>query len=81
MMQQVTRFTSTIDNKTSHWIVESDTTLEIAEKMCMQFMQQLGSIKAQQEALKAAQTPVTEDKVPDGECCNIESEESCDVEC
>jgi hypothetical protein len=64
MHQQVTRFTSTIDNKTSHWIVESDTTLEIAEKMCLEFIHQLCKIKEQQEAIKAQQQPPQEESLP-----------------
>jgi len=52
MMQQVTRLTSNIENKISHWMVESDTSIDIAEKMCLQFLQQLGAIRAEQEALK-----------------------------
>ena len=53
MMQQVTRFISTVENKVSHWIVESDTPLEVAERMCLQFLQQLGNIRAQQEAARS----------------------------
>jgi len=33
-------------------MVESDTSIDIAEKMCLQFLQQLGAIRAEQEALK-----------------------------
>jgi hypothetical protein len=64
MMQQVTRFTSQIENKTSQWIVESDTPIEIAERMCLEFLQQLGMIKAQQKAQQDAQKqlPQTEEK-------------------
>ena len=62
MMQQVTRFISEIEGKVSHWIVESDTSLESAEKMCLQFLQQLGKIREQHEAMKAQQTPEEENK-------------------
>lgn len=57
MMQQVTRFVAEVEGKISHWIVESDTTLDAAERMCLQFLQQLGKIKEQQAAMTAAQAP------------------------
>ncbi len=63
MMQQVTRFTSNIENKISHWIVESDTSIDVAERMCMQFIQQLGVIKAQQTQAQPPQESKEDDAV------------------
>jgi benzoyl-CoA reductase/2-hydroxyglutaryl-CoA dehydratase subunit BcrC/BadD/HgdB len=72
MMQQVTRFTSQIENKTSQWIVESDTPIEIAEKMCLEFLQNLGMIKAQQKAAQEQKNLSCADNASSNEDSKVE---------
>lgn len=48
MIENVTRFTSKIGEEVSHWIVKNDTNFDIAEKMLLQFIQQLGALKQNQ---------------------------------
>lgn len=56
MIEQVYRFISTIEGKTSHWILENETSIDIAEKMCLQFLQQLGNMRANaQQAQQVAE--------------------------
>lgn len=54
MFENIIKFTAKVNDRTSHWLVENGTPIEVAEKMCLQFLQQLAAIKAQQEAQKAA---------------------------
>lgn len=55
MFENVVRFVANVEGKISHWILENGTGIEVAEKMCLQFLQNLGLIKAQQEAANLAQ--------------------------
>lgn len=48
MLEQVFRFVAKVDEKTSHWIVENGTTLDVAEKMLIQFLSQISQIRVQQ---------------------------------
>lgn len=55
MFENVLRFTSKVENFVSHWILENGTSIEVAEKMALQFLQHLGQVRASQEAQIAAQ--------------------------
>lgn len=48
MFENIIKFIAKVDDKESHWYVQNGTSFEIAEKMCLQFLQYLAQIKAQQ---------------------------------
>lgn len=56
MLENFLKFTAKIEEEVSHWYVANGTKIEVAEKMCLQFLQALGQLKAQQEAQQAEQT-------------------------
>ncbi len=60
MFEQVLRFISKVEDKSSEWIVENGTSIEIAERMLLQFLQHLGQLKAQQAAIQEAQKAAEE---------------------
>ncbi len=55
MFENVIRFIANVEGKVSHWLVDQGTSIDAAEKMCLQFLQSLGTIKAQNEAVAKAQ--------------------------
>lgn len=55
MLENVIRLVSQVDENVSHWYISNGTPIEVAEKMCLQFLQVLGKIKAQNEAMAQAQ--------------------------
>lgn len=64
MLENILKFTAKVENEISHWYVANGTKIEVAEKMCLQFLQALGQLKAQQEAQKAAESEHEVKEVP-----------------
>jgi hypothetical protein len=59
-MENVTRFLSKIDGKSSHWILENGITIDVAEKMLLEFLQYLALIKTQHQPSPQIATAVGE---------------------
>jgi hypothetical protein len=71
MIDQVTRFISQVDGKVSHWFIENGTSIDAAEKMCLDFLRILAGMKMQQQ--QTAATPEAEVKSDTLEETNVQS--------
>lgn len=64
MLENILKFTANVEEEVSHWYVANGVKIETAEKMCLQFLQMLGALKAQQEAQKIAESDHEVKEVP-----------------
>lgn len=45
MFENTLKFVSKVEDKASQWLVDHGTSIEQAEKMCIQFLQHLGQLR------------------------------------
>lgn len=62
MIEHVIKFTTKVDDKESHWLLQNGTSFEAAEKMLLHFLQVLGQLKAQQAAQSSPESSVEAEK-------------------
>ena len=62
MFEQALRFIAKVEDKTAHFILDNGTTIEQAEKMCLQMLQNLGILKIQQQQAQQQEEKKPEDK-------------------
>lgn len=73
MYENVIKFTAKVDEKVSYWFLENGTPIDAAERMCMQFIQMLGQIKAAQAAMQQKEqesVPKEDDSVSENQVCS-----------
>ena len=60
MIDHIIRFIAKVDDKESQWLLQNGTSYEAAEKMCLQFIQILAQLKAQEPAKEVVKEPEIE---------------------